>query len=122
MTLYCFCFLDVYASQLAQIIFSFMYKVSSLLSTRDDDDLRLARICFEATAIHLESTRCESVAMIGLKVIQVLLAIFPNFAETLLPKDSQHLIDRCLITVRDRRISQDLSKLAQSLLESKASP
>lgn len=60
----------------------------------DNGDLQLVRNCFEATAARLESTRSESVAMNGLKVVGALIGKFPAFVGTLPPVELQRLIDR----------------------------
>ncbi|KAG7393711.1 hypothetical protein PHYPSEUDO_004474 [Phytophthora pseudosyringae] len=112
---------DVVAGGL-QIIFSFLYKASASLSVEDNGDLQLIRICFEATATRLESTGNESVAMNGLKVVGALIGKLPGFIGTLPPEELQQLIDRCLITVRNRRVSPVVSELAQSLLQAMTPP
>ncbi|ETK88464.1 hypothetical protein L915_07274 [Phytophthora nicotianae] len=105
-----------------QIIFSFLYKTSDLFSLEGNDDLQLVRICFEAIASRLEVTRSESVAMNGLKVVGVLIGKFPGFIGTLSSEDLQQLIDRCLIKVRDRRVSPAVTELAKSLLRAMTPP
>ena len=59
----------------------------------DSSDLQLVRICFEATVARLETTRCESIAMSGLRVAGALIGKFPGFIATLPPVDLQRLID-----------------------------
>ncbi|KAF4135780.1 hypothetical protein GN958_ATG15004 [Phytophthora infestans] len=112
---------DIVAGGL-QVLFSFLYKTSDVFSIEGNDDLQLVWICFETAATHLESTRSESVAMNGLKVIGVLIGKFPEFIGSLSSKDLQHLIDRCLIKVRDRRVSPVVTELAQSLLQAMTPP
>ncbi|KAG2766751.1 hypothetical protein Pcac1_g21848 [Phytophthora cactorum] len=105
-----------------QIIFSFLYKASDFFSIEDNGDLQLVRMCFETTAARLESTRSESIAMNGLKVVGALIGKLPGFMETLSSEDLQQLIDRCLITVRDRQVSPVVTELAQSLLQAMTPP
>ncbi|KAF1777127.1 Armadillo-type fold [Phytophthora cactorum] len=105
-----------------QIIFSFLHKASDFFSIEDNGDLQLVRMCFETTAARLESTRSESIAMNGLKVVGALIGKLPGFMETLSSEDLQQLIDRCLITVRDRQVSPVVTELAQSLLQAMTPP
>ncbi|KAE8996399.1 hypothetical protein PR001_g19870 [Phytophthora rubi] len=112
---------DVVAGGL-QVIFSFLYKASELLSMENSNDLQMVRNCFEATVSRLESTRRESVAMSGLKVVGALVSKLPSFVGTLPPTEVQRLIDGCLVSVRDRRLSPVVSELAQSLLQAMTPP
>ncbi|KAF1777198.1 hypothetical protein GQ600_27717 [Phytophthora cactorum] len=81
-----------------EIIFSFLHKASDFFSIEDNGDLQLVRMCFETTAARLESTRSESIAMNGLKVVGALIGKLPGFMETLSSEDLQQLIDRYDIT------------------------
>ncbi|KAG6609266.1 uncharacterized protein IUM83_00888 [Phytophthora cinnamomi] len=105
-----------------QIIFSFLYKASELIAMENSNDLQLVRNCFETTVSRLESTRNESVAMSGLKVVGALVGKLPSFVSTLPQVDVQRLIDGCLVSLRDRQLSHVVSELAQSLLQAMAPP
>ncbi|KAG7402127.1 hypothetical protein PHYBOEH_005690 [Phytophthora boehmeriae] len=112
---------DVVAGAL-QIIFSFLYKSSDMLSMEDSCDRQLVRSCFDTTVARLEFTRNEKVAMGSLKVVGVLVGKLPSFVSMLSQADLARLIDRSLVSLRDRQVSSAVSELAQSLLQAITPP